>query len=127
MTTAIDAQNAAWAANVEARNGTMAAAVDAARATILEAKVAFLDALDAREKEIRWAITSIYNYDYQSALNDGLTAARNAMDATCEARLEDLLAQLADVEATWAAHTASETDSLNANTAEEVARCENHK
>ena len=127
MTEQIKSQNSKWAITVEMRNGVMAAAVDAARQTILDAKIAFLDALDAREKEIRWAITSIYNYDYQHDLNEGLTAARAALDTACEARIEDLASQIVDVEAAWASHTTSETASLNANTEEEVKRCEDTK
>jgi len=64
----------------------MADAVAAARATILEANRVKLEALDAEEREIRWAITSIYNYDVQHGLNEALTAARDAMNATCDQR-----------------------------------------
>jgi hypothetical protein len=49
------------------------------------------------------------------------------MDANCLARIEDLHSQIASIEATWSAHTVSETNSLNANTDEEVYRCEDTK
>jgi hypothetical protein len=113
---AITAQNAAWDANVAARTETMNNAVAAARSAVAQSKIDFLDAMDASEKEIRWAVTSIYNYDYQHSLNDALTAARAAMDASCEARLEACIAHIDEVEATWAECTVSETASLDANT-----------
>jgi len=127
LTAHIETQNAAYAAVIESRNGAMSEAADAARQTILTAKVALLDALDAREKEIRWAITSIYNYDHQHALNEGLTAARDAMNAACDARVEDLASQITDIESAWSSTVASESTALDSNTEEEVVRCEDAK
>lgn len=127
MVAAIDAQDAAWTANIEARNATMAGAAAAARQAIAGAKTTMVKALDASEKEIRWAITSIYNYDYQDALNHGLDDAREAMDAICDARIEALESQVVAVEAAWAVSTSSNTGSLNVNTDEEQQRCEEAK
>ena len=90
MVAAIEAQYAAWTVNIEARNDTMASAAAAARQAIADAKATMVKALDSSEKEIRWAITSIYNYDYQDALNRGLDDARAAMDVICDARIDAL-------------------------------------
>ena len=90
LNTAIDQQNADWAAMSDARDSTIADAATAAREAIADAKATMVAALDASEKEIRWSITSIYNYDYQHALNEGLNAARAEMDATCDSRVEAL-------------------------------------
>jgi hypothetical protein len=127
LSDAIAAQNAAWDANVAARTETMNNAVAAARASVAQSKIDFQDAMDASEKEIRWAITSIYNYDHQHGLNEALTAARAAMDASCEARLQNCIEHINDVERTWAECTVAETASLDANTDEELARCEASK
>ena len=62
----------------------MSDAVAAARYAILEAGRVKKEALDAEEREIRWAISSIYNYDVQHSLNEALSAARDAMDDTCD-------------------------------------------
>ena len=127
MTAALGAQEAAWEANVDARNMTMADAVQAARDAIADAKAASQAGLDASEKEVRWAITSIYNYDHQHALNELLTAARAAQDASCSAMFDDLNEVVDDVESTWAECAAAESGSLDANTEEETKRCEDAK
>ena len=63
LSAAIEAQNIAWENTVASRSATVAAALDLAKTTIYTAKEAMVAALDASEKEIRWAITSVYNYD----------------------------------------------------------------
>ena len=127
LSAAIDAQNAAWEKTVDSRTATVTKALDTAKTTIYAAKEAMVAALDASEKEIRWAITSVYNYDTQDSLNVALTAARAEMDAICEARIESLRKTLDDVRSTWAICVERETDSLAANTAEELQRCETAK
>ena len=124
LSAAIEAQNIAWENTVASRSATVAAALDLAKTTIYTAKEAMVAALDASEKEIRWAITSVYNYDTQDALNVALTEARAEMDAVCDARIESLRKTLEDVRSTWELCVVRETDSLNANTEEEQARCE---
>ena len=116
LVAAIEAQYAAWTVNIEARNDTMASAAAAARQAIADAKATMVKALDSSEKEIRWAITSIYNYDYQDALNRGLDDARAAMDVICDARIDALEAQVVAVEDAWAAGSSSNTASVVANT-----------
>ena len=124
LSAAIEAQNIAWENTVASRSATVAAALDLAKTTIYTAKEAMVAALNASEKEIRWAITSVYNYDTQDALNVALTEARAEMDAVCDARIESLRKTLEDVRSTWELCVVRETDSLNANTEEEQARCE---
>ena len=63
LSAAIEAQNIAWEQTVASRSATVAAALDLAKTTIYTAKEVMVAALDASEKEIRWAITSVYNYD----------------------------------------------------------------
>ena len=84
MTANVEAQQASWAATLESRTATVYQALADARQAIFEAYVRKVEALDAEEKEIRWAITSIWNYDRQHALNEALTAAREAADAVCD-------------------------------------------
>ena len=74
-----------------------------ARAKIAEANRVKIEALDAEEKEVRWAITSIWNYDFQNALNEALTAARDERDAECLALNEALNAELIRIEDEWEA------------------------
>ena len=97
----IDAMNAKWAQTKADRTATLFAAVADARARIAEDNRIKVAALDAEEKEIRWAITSIWNYDTQHALNEALTAAREARDAECAALNRVLEADLAAILAAW--------------------------
>jgi hypothetical protein len=76
------------------------------------------------EQEIRWGITSIYNYDVQNGLNESLTQARAQQDAICEMRQAAWYAYLADVKATWDECVEAETTSLDANTADATATLE---
>ena len=97
----IDAMNAKWAQTKADRTTTLFAAVADARARIAEDNRIKVAALDAEEKEIRWAITSVWNYDTQHALNEALTAAREARDAECAALNRVLEADLAAILAAW--------------------------
>ena len=97
----IDAMNAKWAQTKADRTATFFAAVADARARIAEANRVKVAALDAEEKEVRWAITSIWNYDSQHALNEALTAAREARDAECAALNRVLEADLEAMLAAW--------------------------
>ena len=97
----IDAMNAKWAQTKADRTATLFAAVADARQRIAEDNRIKVAALDAEEKEIRWAITSIWNYDTQHALNEALTAAREARDAECAALNRVLEADLAAILAAW--------------------------
>ena len=72
----------------------MAEAIDAARQRILGAKLIKNDALDAEEKQIRWAATSIYNYDVQHSINNAITQARAEANGYWTERTEYLLAEL---------------------------------
>jgi hypothetical protein len=95
------AMNAKWAQTKADRTATLFAAVADARARIAEDNRIKVAALDAEEKEIRWAITSVWNYDTQHALNEALTAARDARDAECAALNRVLEADLAAILAAW--------------------------
>ena len=127
MTETMDALNAAKAAAVEARSATMATAVDDARAAILAANLLKDEATGHREQELRWAVTSVYNYDVQHALNQALTAAVAAHNGACVERNVALELSVASVEAEWAATVDSESATYDANTEEETARCEGAK
>jgi hypothetical protein len=116
--------NAAWAEDVATRTATVTMAIDTARANILQAKLVKLDALDHQEKEIRWSITSVYNYQWQHELTEAMDAARAEADAIWDARTAELLAALDAAAARWAAHVDLEQSFLDANTAEETMRCD---
>ena len=58
------------------------AIVDAQRA-IAQAEAAKKDALSAQEKELRWAISSIWNADVQDDLNKKLTEQKVIVDEEC--------------------------------------------
>ena len=83
MTANIAAQNAKWAETIKTRTAIVYQGVANARAAIAAAYAVKVAALDAEEKEIRWAITSVWNYDRQHALNVALTEARRVADETC--------------------------------------------
>ena len=55
--------NAKWAQTLADRTTTVFGAVAAARDAIAEANRVKIAALDDEEKRIRWAVTSIWNYD----------------------------------------------------------------
>jgi hypothetical protein len=124
---AVDTQNATWAQIKADRTATVDQGIaDAQTAfqTALDAKIAEFDRM---EKEIRWHITSIYNYDHQHALNEALTAARAEQDAICDERQAAWAAYILDVEATWDACLDSESASLDANTAAATATLQEGK
>ena len=83
MTANIALQNTKWAMTLKTRTAIVYQGVADARAAISAAYDAKVAALDAEEKEIRWAITSVWNYDRQHALNEALTEARRVADETC--------------------------------------------
>ena len=127
MTVNIDTMNAKWAETLAYRTAVVQQAVADARAAIAEAYDIKVAALDAEEKEIRWAITSIWNYDRQHALNEALTAARAAADAECARMRAVFEADLEKVLADWAAFTVVQQADLDANTAAAVQACEDSK
>ena len=55
--------NAKWAQTLADRTTNVFGAVAAARDAIAEANRVKIAALDDEEKRIRWAVTSIWNYD----------------------------------------------------------------
>ena len=114
---AVDTQNATWAQIKADRTATVDQGIADAQSafqTALDTKIAEFDRM---EKEIRWHITSIWNYDHQHALNEGLTAARAEQDALCDDRRAAWAAYLLSVEATWDACLVAESATLDANTA----------
>ena len=120
----IETMNAKWAQTKADRTATLFAAVADARARIAEANRVKIAALDAEEKEVRWAITSVWNYDTQHALNEALTAARAARDAECAALNRVLEADLAAILAAWDASLVAEQASLDANTQAALNTCD---
>jgi hypothetical protein len=54
-----------WLAFVDARSATVGASLDAAEAAIAELAEAKREALAARDKEVRWAISAVYEYHWQ--------------------------------------------------------------
>jgi hypothetical protein len=118
---AVVASDAWWAQTVYERTAIVDAGIAAAADAIATALRTKLDEFDRMEKEIRWHITSIYNYDVQHELNEGLTAARASRDAECTARQVAFAAYLVDVKNTWEACVESETADFNANTASATA------
>ena len=124
MTETIAALNVAKVAAVEARTATFQKALADARGAIAAAQAAKSEALDHQEEELRWAITAVYNYDVQHALNEALTAAATAQEAACVDRNAALEIKLQQIEAAWATTVEAECATYEANTAEESARCE---
>ena len=127
MTAEIKSQTDAWEVTKATRTETMRKAIEAARKKIAEAEIVKLDALDAEEKEVRWAITSIYNYDEQDSLNKALTAAREEANAECKRMTDQLNADLEQVGKDWSDSLKSESDAIDANTAAAVKQCEDAK
>ena len=127
MTINIDTMNTKWAETLATRTAIVEKAVSDARKAIADAYAIKLEKLDAEEKEIRWAITSIWNYDRQHALNEALTAARDAADAECDRLRAGFKADLDKVLADWAAFVVAQQTDLDANTAAAVQSCEDSK
>ena len=124
MTANITAQDAKWAETLKTRTAIVYQGVADARAAIAAAYDAKVAALDAEEKEIRWAITSVWNYDRQHALNEALTEARRVADETCAGYRAVFEADLEQVLADWKAFVVVQQADLDANTAAAVAACE---
>ena len=127
MTANVEAQTASWTATLAARTATVYQALADARQDIHEAYVRKVAALDAEEKEIRWAITSIWNYDRQHALNEALTAAREAADAECAELRAGFEAQLDELKQMWDDWTVVQTADLDSNTERALKSCEDAK
>jgi hypothetical protein len=108
----VAAQNAAWAQTVTDRTATVTSAIDAAEAAIAEASAAKREAIAHRNKEIRWAITAVYEYHLQHKLTEALDAAVAAMNATCDSREAGFAARIAAARAAWAETVTDETQSL---------------
>ena len=119
----VENMNATWAFTLKTRTETVYQALADARAKIAEANRVKIEALDAEEKEVRWAITSIWNYDTQNALNEALTAARAERDAECAALNAALEVELVRIEDEWNAWKVQEQASLDANRVAAVATC----
>jgi hypothetical protein len=127
MVANITTQDAKWAETLKTRTAIVYQAVADARAAIAAAYDVKVAALDAEEKEIRWAITSVWNYDRQHALNEALTAARAAADATCAEYRTTFEAELEQVLADWRAFVPVQQADLDANTAAAVQACDDSK
>ena len=75
----VAAQQQKWEATVTSRTTRVFTAIEKCKEKVREAQSTNISTMQAKEKEIRWAITSIYNYDTQDALNNAMTAARAEM------------------------------------------------
>ena len=127
MTANIAAQDAKWAETLKTRTAIVYQGVADARAAVAAAYAAKVAAFDAEEKELRWAITSVWNYDRQHALNEALTEARREADETCASMRAGFEADLEKVLADWRAFVEVQQVDLDANTAAAVAACEEAK
>jgi hypothetical protein len=127
MTANVEQQTAAWTATLESRTATVYQALADARQAIFDAYVRKVAALDAEEKEIRWAITSVWNYDRQHALNEALTAAREAANAECDTLRAGFEAQLDELKQMWDDWTVVQSADLDANTERALQDCEDAK
>ena len=79
------------------------------------------------ETEIRWHITSIYNYDVQHELNEALTAAVTAQTDLLNQRSASFANYLEDVSDAWNQTVSTEEQSLNANTSAATTMFDNAK
>jgi hypothetical protein len=77
-----------------------------------------------RAKEIKWHISSIFEYNWKNELTDLLEAAVAAMSATCDAREAMFAERIQAARDAWDASVASETAALEAHTAVKDAECD---
>ena len=109
---------------IAARTATVNAAIDSAEATIAELSQAKRDAMAARDKEIRWAITAVYEYHWQHKLIEALDAAVASMDATCDERELGFAARVAAARSAWSTTVDTERADLVQFTAARDAECD---
>lgn len=77
-----------------------------------------------RAKEIKWHISSIFEYNWKLEITALLEAAVEAMNATCDAREAMFAERVQAARNAWNASVASETEALNAHTAVKDAECD---
>jgi hypothetical protein len=109
---------------VATRTATVNAAIDAAEATIAELSQAKRDAMAARDKEIRWAVTAVYEYHWQHKLIEALDAAVASMSATCDERELGFAASIAAARSAWSTTVDTERASLVEFTAARDGECD---
>ena len=108
MTAAINSQNMNFASEKADRSAIVSNAIETCRQAILDARATKSADLDARQAMIRWAITSVYNYDEQNSLNVALTEKRAQIEADCNAKQEAAMAELDGLQTSWDTCAASE-------------------
>ena len=124
MTKAIEEVNSTWEYKSSARTATVLRAIEEAKEVISNAETTKLEALDAEEKEIRWAISSIYNMGVQNELNTALTYAREDANKECKRLTETAYEALEEIEKSWTSHVIQLSISLSETAREAEAKCE---
>ena len=126
MNALIAEQQELWETKVAERTKKVMDAIDECKNKLNGANDKETNNMDDKEKEIRWAITSIYNYDTQERLNKALTAARDEMNTTGGGRMESLMQTMDTVKAAWEESVIVETEALRANIEEVQQKCEGY-
>ena len=108
MTAAVNLQNMNFASEKADRQAIVYNAIETCRQAIVDARATKSAELDARQAMIRWAITSVYNYDEQNALNVALTEKRAQIEADCDSKQETAMAELDDLKTEWDTCAATE-------------------
>lgn len=83
LMSSIDQVNSEWEQIASTQTATVTASILDAQRGIAEASLAKQEALSAKEKELRWAISSIWNIDVQDQLNDALTIKSQEAQDEC--------------------------------------------
>lgn len=120
----VAAQNETWAQIVADRTATVMGAINDAEAFIAEQSAAKREALAARAKEIKWAISSVYEALWKKKLEALLEEAVAAMNATCDQREAMFAERIQAARDAWNASVETESASLAAHTAVKDAECD---
>jgi hypothetical protein len=120
----VAAQTAAWNNTVADKTAIVMGAINDAEDFIANASAQKRADLAKRAKEIKWAISSIFEYRWKEKLSDKLDAAVAAMNAICDAREAMFAERVQDARDAWNASVDAETDALNDATAAKDQACD---
>jgi hypothetical protein len=94
-------------------------AIDAAREAVMQAQMDKQTQVDevlaAKEEELRWAISSVYDSKWQSQLTSLLDKAKADFEARCVAKDAELMMVLDGALANWETKAMMETEALAAH------------
>jgi hypothetical protein len=99
-------------------------AINDAEAFIAAASAQKREDLAKRAKEIRWHITSLFEYRWKHKLGARLDIAVNEMNDICDQREAMFAARVQAARDAWTSCVAAETDALDAHTAQKDQDCD---